>query len=533
MVPLLVECSIRATLAAGATGCLLAVFGIRRAADRHAAWTAVAAAMLLLLVWTPFGPKARWSVARTAFAPVMPVATVGGTDDAGRGVPARRQGETVPARRRPSVALTIECVWLAGFCIFAARLLAGTMQARALRRTAEGAGPFRTSRRCSAPVTVGWIAPVILLPRNWRTWSAAELDCVLAHEGAHARRRDPLWRWLALLNRAVFWFHPLAWLIERWIAELAEQACDDAAVERGADRAVYCQALLRFAREMAADGARVRNWGATMAGPSLAGRVRRVLEAKPQDVPSPRARVCASLAGAVAIATLVTGSIGAAELAFDVASIRPGHLARMGGEGSRRERVSTTPKGVDMVNFSVAYCIQWAYGVKFYQLSGPAWMFDDRFDIAARTDQVASPDQLRLMARTLIAERFRWRFHKESRTRPVYALVTRKDGPQLQASEATAEFGVAVAGGAFRYRHVTMYALAEQLSDLAALGRPVVDRTGLEGVYDISLRSAARATRDDPEAVFTALEEFGLRLEPDKAPIEYLVTDHVERPSAN
>ena len=84
-------------------------------------------------------------------------------------------------------------------------------------------------------MTVGWLHPVIVLPPNWRDWPAGKLEAVLTHEHEHARRRDPLVQWLALLNRAVFWFHPLAWWLERRISALAEEACDAAVMRRGHD----------------------------------------------------------------------------------------------------------------------------------------------------------------------------------------------------------------------------------------------------------------------------------------------------------
>ena len=68
-----------------------------------------------------------------------------------------------------------------------------------------------------------------------------------------------------------------------------------------------------------------------------------------------------------------------AQLAFDVASIKLGHIAKAGGEGSRREKVTTTAKGVTMTNVSLSYCIQWAYDLKHYQVIGPDWIAQDRY----------------------------------------------------------------------------------------------------------------------------------------------------------
>jgi beta-lactamase regulating signal transducer with metallopeptidase domain len=88
----------------------------------------------------------------------------------------------------------------------------------------------------------------VVLPENWSQWPAAQLDAVLAHEHEHARRRDPLFQWLALLNRAVFWFHPLAWWLERRIAALAEEACDAVVLARGHDPRDYSEYLIDITR---------------------------------------------------------------------------------------------------------------------------------------------------------------------------------------------------------------------------------------------------------------------------------------------
>ena len=116
------------------------------------------------------------------------------------------------------------------------RLAIGTLRARRLMRRSALTEGRLTSGACATPVTVGWLRPVVILPGTWQRWSAARLDAVLAHEQAHVRRRDPLVQWLALLNRAIFWFHPLAWWLERRLSALAEQACDEAVLAAATTR---------------------------------------------------------------------------------------------------------------------------------------------------------------------------------------------------------------------------------------------------------------------------------------------------------
>jgi hypothetical protein len=137
-------------------------------------------------------------------------------------------------------------VYFCGLIFFAARLVFALIFALRLVRASEPAvhGTYQ-SRRISAPLTIG---NRVLLPLSWINWDSAKLRAVLAHEEAHVRRRDWAVAVMARLNRCVFWFHPLAWWLERQLARLAEQACDDAALAIVQDREQYARTLLEVAR---------------------------------------------------------------------------------------------------------------------------------------------------------------------------------------------------------------------------------------------------------------------------------------------
>ena len=117
----------------------------------------------------------------------------------------------------------------------------------------------------SVPLTMGALRPVILFPENWREWSAAKLDAVIAHEVSHVARHDSGTQMLSLLHRAIFWFSPLAWWLHRHLETLAEQASDEAALSFGADRHEYARTLLGFFESMHAAPGRVRWQGVSMA----------------------------------------------------------------------------------------------------------------------------------------------------------------------------------------------------------------------------------------------------------------------------
>jgi bla regulator protein BlaR1 len=131
------------------------------------------------------------------------------------------------------------------------------------------------SELISVPLTMGVLRATILLPAGWREWDAAKLDAVVAHEVSHVARRDALTQRISLLHRAIFWFNPLAWWLDRHLADLAEQASDEAALICGADREDYARTLLGFFEALQAAPGRVWWQGVAMA---KAGQAEKRLE---------------------------------------------------------------------------------------------------------------------------------------------------------------------------------------------------------------------------------------------------------------
>jgi hypothetical protein len=140
----------------------------------------------------------------------------------------------------------------------------------------------RESILVSAPVTVGLKAPKILLPADWSQWPEDKLEAVLAHEIAHVARRDTLTGFLAQVNRCVFWFHPLAWWLERQLAIAAENACDDAGVRAIGETRRYAEVLLDMAEAVRRQGHRLALQGVGADGSGLLGhRIDRILRGGP------------------------------------------------------------------------------------------------------------------------------------------------------------------------------------------------------------------------------------------------------------
>src|SRR5262249_24414501 len=163
-------------------------------------------------------------------------------------------------------------LYLAGLVVLLARLVIGTLRVKRLLRGATFENCRLTHRACSTPVTVGWIHPKVILPGNWSGWPERQRRGILVHEAEHVRRRDPLTEWLALLNRAVFWFHPLAWWLEKEVSRLAEEACDAAVLASGFEPREYAEYLLTLARSVARAGARVKVLGMAAPGTGLPQR---------------------------------------------------------------------------------------------------------------------------------------------------------------------------------------------------------------------------------------------------------------------
>jgi uncharacterized protein (TIGR03435 family) len=206
-----------------------------------------------------------------------------------------------------------------------------------------------------------------------------------------------------------------------------------------------------------------------------------------------------------------------------------------------------------------------AYTVRRYQISGlPAWGDSGRdvYDIDARVEEGRSLtlDEARRMLQTLLADRFQLKIHHETRELPVYALVVGKNPPKLKPAKETCNVPPLPRGGEGGIRGgggrggpadgprapglMQSWALmTSMLSGLA--GRPVIDKTGLTeyayctlGGYDplmtVMLQLGPNGGDPGSASIFTAVEEnWGLKLEPQKGPVDLLVIDHVERPREN
>ncbi|HMJ22152.1 MAG TPA: M56 family metallopeptidase [Terriglobales bacterium] len=301
----LLSASVRAVILSGLSFALLKIVRVRAAAVRKAVWTAVLLAMLLMpLLRTalpPFRvPLLPFSSARSTVVPSAPSASrwVGKITGAGETSDAQFVQPKTQSITSLWPLLTL-VVYAAGGLLLLVRQAIGHFLAGKLVRSSpllEAADlvalkprlplgatipDLRRSSLVRVPVVVGVLNPAIILPADWSAWKEEQLAAVLAHEISHVQRCDPLVRFLSSLNKSLYWFHPLAWWLDRHLSELAEQVSDDAALVAVADRQKYAEVLLGFAAAASKGAGRVRWSGLAMASTShLGARIERILTSR-------------------------------------------------------------------------------------------------------------------------------------------------------------------------------------------------------------------------------------------------------------
>jgi len=353
----LLDASIRITVAAALVAAVLWILRIRASEIRHRAWTAVLLAMLTMPVLPRLMPDVALPVAIPALPWILratdgpsapaesPVLAVGVRSSAVLGATpsAPATDVTAIAASVPQDDVRARWPWVfagvyASLCVgLLARLVVGLPALWRLRRSCAHAGEDAVleSALVAAPVTVGILVPRIVLPIGWRAWPRDKLLAVLAHERSHIARRDPLVSVLAHVNRCLFWFHPLAWWLERRLAILAEHACDDAAIRAVGARRRYAEVLLDMAQAVQKRGARLTWVGVGVGGDGrLGARLDRILNNHAGRTVS-RVRRGAAIAGSVA----AIGWVVACQKPVEVAPLRedPEISARWAIDKARRD----------------------------------------------------------------------------------------------------------------------------------------------------------------------------------------------------
>ena len=539
---------------------ILWMFRVRHPASLYAVWTAVLIGMLLLPLISVVSPHvdlpvlpAKSETPHTArplpsAASVEPPRVADATPIA---LPVPSLQPTPTSWNVPWSALSLlTWLYLAGFFAMVARAALGRiLMRRVVSRSRPLRGPLRESSDLVVPVAVGLLHPVVILPSGWRGWSRETRRAVLAHEFAHIRRRDAMGAALGRLVKCVFWFHPLAWGVSRKVAELAELACDAAALQSVRDPSAYSRVLLQFAGGVRAAGRRTTLPGLAMANFSgLHRRIDRVFELSDGNmrrlvrpglilvsmgVPVMCLAATVGLRERTRVSPVVSPVVspGVSQIAlpaqiklppitlaqapspqpakpaptltpaFDKATIEiagppvSGELC-WGGCGGPGAPYPESPNEITYRHFSLKKILLLAYDLKDFQIIVP-----DEIDAPAYTIQATAPvgtskEQFQLMLRNLLAERLRLTLHHETRDLiSNYDLLIAPGGPKLRESLAEntpSARGLVMVPSENGFTLVSLpsggavHSLSMLASVLAfALQTRVDDKTGLTGNYDL------------------------------------------------
>jgi uncharacterized protein (TIGR03435 family) len=242
---------------------------------------------------------------------------------------------------------------------------------------------------------------------------------------------------------------------------------------------------------------------------------------------------------------LLTWVCGAAQApstlpVFEVASIKPSPPFSPGPNRSTYMGMKRDAERLSISNVPLKFTIRTAFDFNTNERieGGPGWLDSEMYDIIGTFPTDTPADRVLLMLQSLLSERCKLVAHRETREQPVYAFVPAKDGVKLKPYDASKPGNGNRGGRGHEELHgVTLSQFGNFIR--TELGRVLVDGTGLPGTFDITLDwTPADTAVDDPKAggpsLTTALQEqLGLKLESRRAPIEYLVIDHIERPGAN
>lgn len=426
---------------------------------------------------------------------------------------------------------------------------------------------FRISNDLMEPGVFGIFRPALLWPAQLSDrLEDAHLEAILAHEVAHVHRHDNLAALIHMAVEAIFWFHPFVWWIERKMVEERERACDEAVLQSGSRAEIYADSLLKVSR-FCIEFPLPCVSGIT--GADLSKRIRCIMTLRSERLSMGR-KIALAVFGLVVVAAPVAfGVVRVIPLSaqvlrangplpsFEVATIKP----LEGAPPPMPDGPPPMPRDEVRVFANTRILISMAYNVQGFAKSeivgGPAWLDDQIYEVHAKINGRLSEamqqmpggestQQIELMEQSLLAERFKLKAHFETRELPEFALVAAKGGPKLTPADPSLppNGSTRISKGQnqeLKSTGSTVQDLVRMLQSESETGeRPIIDKTGLTGSYDFTLKWTRDQTPDASESqagdpsLFTALaEQLGLRLVRTKGLVEVVVIDSIERPSPN
>ena len=452
---------------------------------------------------------------------------------------------------------------------------------RRVRQAVDGATPLRVfdgipvlsspalRQRGLEPGVFGLRRAIVLVPDGIaERLSPDQFDAVLAHECCHARRRDNLAAAIHMTVEALFWFHPLVWWLGHRMMQERERACDEEVLRRSNDPEVYAEGILNVCK-FYLESPLVCVAGIT--GSNLKQRIEEIMTNRiARELGWARKSLLAVVGSAAVLAPIGFGLLRtplthaqtispfdgrmrtSATKQFEVATVKEN---RSGSDGWRLG--PPQHGGVSIENLQLHRIIASSFQIQDSLVFGPDWLNSARYDIVGKgPDPSATNPEVWEMMRSLLAARFRLKYHVESRQLPIYVLTVAKGGPKLKrpedgpcgakikAGESCASIGP-IAPFAAGITNTTIGALVSALAR-SLQDRPIIDKTGLTGKYDALVRwmpdnmkpedlaNISPDLRPDDVSLFTALEEqLGLKLDAQKGPVDVLVVDSIDKPTAN
>jgi uncharacterized protein (TIGR03435 family) len=432
------------------------------------------------------------------------------------------------------------------------------------------------------PGVFGIFRPVLWLPASiGDRLEDAELEAILAHELCHIRRRDNLFAAIHMAVEAIFWFHPLVWWLGARLEEERERACDEEVVRMGGEPQIYAESILKVCEFYLASPVAC---AAGVTGGELKKRIEGIMTDHTLRNLSIAKRLLLAVAALAVVVFPIALEIARAQAqagsgserpSFDVVSVKQDHTGEVGGAGDWVPGTHGPSTGsYRWTRINVLRMIADAYDVKWDQVVGIPKMLQGPgtvFNIDAKFPAGTTTAQFRLMLQSLLADRFHFSMHRETRQLPAIALEVAKGGPKLKPASGdcvehpaksppdeyrcgvfTVLLHPAAQGGPgemvweYAGRSVSMTDIAEGFRE----NEPVVDATGIRGLYDIDVKIQFRPApaSDDPEerrnnqldfqANFRASFEKQAGLIVDlgsskKLPVPVIVVDHMEMPTPN
>jgi uncharacterized protein (TIGR03435 family) len=570
----------QSTLFAGVAGLLTLALRNNHARVRHGVWLAASCKFLIpLSVLFALGGQIRWrAVPETTQANIAIVMDQVSQPFPTASISARPVTPPHGASLLPEILLA---GWALGFLGISG---AWWIRWRRIRDAVRAGSPLQLEipiRAVSSPTSLepgvfGVLRPVLLLPEGmFDRLTPPQVEAIIAHELCHVRHRDNLAAALHMFVETVFWFHPLVWWVGKRIVQERERACDEEVLRLGSKPRVYAEGILNICK-LYVEAPLVCVSG--ISGADLKKRIHQIMSAGAVRQLSWRRKFLLAAAGLAALAwPLAVGIMNAPAghaqsadsppLKFEVASVKPNksgsHFFSMILPGGRFTATNNTVRALILNAYNQ---------IPPYLLSGgPSWIDSESYDVDAKPADGAIPsglrgralyDKTRTMLRALLGDRFHLVIRTESKEMPLYEISVAKNGPKLTKSTLDCSADIDPCHG-FSGNPRRMSLMGVDMDDLASIlsgyaGRPVLNKTGISGVFDFLLqwnvfygrqhttqttdetsRPPSRYEGEMPESdslpdLATALDrQLGLKLESRKGPVDTYVIERVERPSEN